>query len=427
MKFRDGYWLLQEGIQQIKQAEVWETENSAEKLTVYFSTKKVRDRGDTMGPMLTLELSSPLIDIIHVRAYHHKGAVNPPPYFDLLPDNPGAFSVRRKAFCEESSSDEGAYTVFSAGNLEVHIEPNGNCRFIRNGKKLTEIFGKFSGYYNWGKGAVDGAASYSPGGKAYMVQYLGLSVGEAVYGLGERFTALVKNGQSVDVWNEDGGTATEQAYKNVPFYITTNGYGVLVNNPGRASFEVASEIVGAVQFSVPGESIDYYVIAGNTMADVLSNYTSLSGKPALPPAWSFGLWLTTSFTTSYDEKTVNSFIDGMAQRKIPLSVFHFDCFWMKAYQWVDFEWDSEQFPDPAGMLKRLKDRGLKICVWINPYIGQKSAMFDEGAAKGRTYTAGQGTRRRDRRGRKAPLSALRGRRHAMRLPQRRKCRASAYT
>ncbi|HDI6083063.1 TPA: alpha-xylosidase, partial [Escherichia coli] len=107
-----------------------------------------------------------------------------------------------------------------------------------------------------------------------------------------------------------------------------------------------------------------------------------TGRPALPPAWSFGLWLTTSFTTNYDEATVNSFIDGMAERNLPLHVFHFDCFWMKAFQWCDFEWDPLTFPDPEGMIRRLKAKGLKICVWINPYIGQKSPVFKELQEKG---------------------------------------------
>ncbi|NUR02008.1 MAG: alpha-xylosidase, partial [Streptomyces sp.] len=99
-------------------------------------------------------------------------------------------------------------------------------------------------------------------------------------------------------------------------------------------------------------------------------------------AWSFGLWLSTSFTTSYDEETVTSFIEGMRQRELPLSVFHFDCFWMREFQWCDFEWDPRVFPDPEGMLARLKARGLRVCVWINPYIAQRSPLFAEGKALG---------------------------------------------
>ena len=85
-----------------------------------------------------------------------------------------------------------------------------------------------------------------------MHEQLGLGVGEHVYGLGERFGAFVKNGQSVDIWNEDGGTASEQAYKNVPFYLSDAGYGVFVDHPGRVSFEVGSEAVSRTQFSVAG-------------------------------------------------------------------------------------------------------------------------------------------------------------------------------
>ncbi|MCR4808129.1 MAG: alpha-xylosidase, partial [Lachnospiraceae bacterium] len=104
--------------------------------------------------------------------------------------------------------------------------------------------------------------------------------------------------------------------------------------------------------------------------------------PALPPAWSFGLWLSTSFTTDYNEETTSSFIQGMADRDIPLSVFHFDCFWMKEFHWCDLDWDERVFPDVKGMLGRYHDRGLKICCWINPYVAQGNDFFREGAKNG---------------------------------------------
>jgi len=216
----------------------------------------------------------------------------------------------------------------------------------------------------------------------YMSQQLSLGVGELVYGLGERFGPLVKNGQSIDMWNADGGTSSEQAYKNIPFYVTNRGYGVLVDHPGHVSFEVGSEAVESVQFSVRGEHLQYYVIAGDDPAGVLERYTALTGRPPEVPAWSWGLWLSTSFTTPYDEATITGFIDGMEERGLPLSVFHFDCFWMREFSWCDFEWDARVFPDPEGMLARLHDRGLKVCVWINPYIAQRSALFEEGKRRG---------------------------------------------
>ena len=112
-------------------------------------------------------------------------------------------------------------------------------------------------------------------------------------------------------------------------------------------------------------------------------YTALTGRPALPPAWSFGLWLSTSFTTDYDEATVTRFIDGMAERDLPLSVFHFDCFWMREFHWCDFEWDPRRLPRPGRACSPgCKERGLRICVWINPYIAQRSPLFDGGRRHG---------------------------------------------
>ena len=184
------------------------------------------------------------------------------------------------------------------------------------------------------------------------------------------------------MWNEDGGTSSELAYKNIPFYLSNRNYGVLVNDSGPVSFEICSEAVTKVQFSLPGQRLDFMVIGAPDRKGVLERYTGLSGRPSLPPAWTFGLWLTSSFTTSYDEKTVTGFVEGMAERNIPLSVFHFDCFWMKENEWCGFEWDESQFPDVEGLLSRMHDKGLKVCVWINPYLGQKSPVFEECAEKG---------------------------------------------
>lgn len=130
--------------------------------------------------------------------------------------------------------------------------------------------------------------------QGYMLTGLDLGVGEKVYGLGERFGPLVKNGQTIDIWNEDGGTSSELAYKNIPFYISSKGYGVFVNHPGKVSLEVQSERTTRVNISVPGEEIEYFVVYGATPKDILNRYTALTGRPALVPSWSYNLWLTTS-------------------------------------------------------------------------------------------------------------------------------------
>jgi alpha-D-xyloside xylohydrolase len=172
------------------------------------------------------------------------------------------------------------------------------------------------------------------------------------------------------------------AYKSIPFYLSSKNYGVLVDQLDHVSFEVQSDRMTKVSMSVPGEKIKIYVFIGASPKDVLSRYTAFTGRPPLPPDWSYGLWLSTSFLTSYDEQTVTGYIDRMRDTDIPVSVFHFDCFWMRAHHWCDFEFDPKYFPDPRGFLERLHQRGIKVCVWINPWVGQASRLFAEGDEKG---------------------------------------------
>ncbi|MYT84593.1 MULTISPECIES: alpha-xylosidase [unclassified Streptomyces] len=366
MKFTDGFWLMREGVRASYATEIRDLRVEESRFTAFAAVKRVAARGDTLNtPLLTVECFSPAEGVIGVRATHHAGKAWRGPDFALFPGDGTAPAPRTRR--------DGTVTELTSGPLTLRTDGDGpwGLTFLGpDGRRLT------------GVGPKGTAFATTPDGCHHMIAQLVLDVGENIYGLGERFTPYVKNGQTVDIWQADGGTSSEQAYKNVPFYLSSRGYGVFVNHPGKVSFEVGSESVGQVQFSVEDQSLEYFVVAGPTPKDVLARYTALTGRPALPPAWSFGLWLTTSFCTSYDEATVTSFVDGMAERGIPLSVFHFDCFWMREYQWSDFLWDPEVFPDPEGMLARLKARGLRVSMWINPYIAQKSALFAEGAERG---------------------------------------------
>lgn len=364
MKFTKGYWQIRDEITPLYAIEYGDSKIGENSLTVYAPAKHIEKRGDCLNlGMLTVSLSSPMENVIKVSVSHFEGTQYKGPFAEITDENP--------AIHIEETEEE---IIYRTGETKAVIDkrPNswGIC-FYDGDRKLTN-----TGFHNMA------CMSNGDSGRRFMVEQLALDVDELVYGLGERFTPFVKNGQIVEMWNEDGGTASEIAYKNVPFYITNKGYGILLDNEGDASFEIASEKVERVQFSVEGERLDYYVINGGTPKGTIQTYTELTGKPALPPAWSFGLWLSTSFTTDYDEATTSSFIQGMADRDIPLHVFHFDCFWMEAYEWCNFTWDQKTFPDPKEMLKRYHDRGLKICVWINPYIAQKSPLFAEGIKQG---------------------------------------------
>ncbi|MUT67582.1 alpha-xylosidase [Paenibacillus sp. NEAU-GSW1] len=363
MKFTDGNWMIREQYQVLSAVQAHDFEERNGTLTAYASPRPILSRANMLDTMLlTVQFHSPIPGVIGVKLIHHMGVADHGPAFELTRETGNHVTIEE--------TEEAA--ILTSGSLSVRIRkgPEWAVDFYRGEERIT--------------GSAQRSMAYITEGKqqSFVREELDLGVGEWVYGLGERFTPFVKNGQVVDIWNKDGGTSSEQSYKNIPFYVTNKGYGVFVNHPELVSFEVASEKVKKVQFHVTGESLEYFVIDGPTIKDVLGKYTALTGKPSLPPAWTFGLWLTTSFTTNYDEATVNSFVDGMAERDLPLHVFHFDCFWMRDFHWTDFKWDERVFPDPVGMLSRLKEKGLKICVWINPYIAQRSRLFEEGKKNG---------------------------------------------
>lgn len=281
----------------------------------------VRGRYDTLNlPTFNVDITTPAEGVIRVRAEHWQGAIEYPG-FPLNADKPGNrdyVSVAAHGNGDGEVGVNGADVTLTTGGLTAKVVKGSpwNLTFLgEDGKVLTKSEGKSLARFKLGAESnvtaqpvgefgvtMDGSARDES--DVFIAIQLHLSVGEDVYGLGERFGAYVKNGQSVDIWNEDGGTASEQGYKDIPFYMTSNGYGVLVNNRGHVSFEIGSE---------------------NT------------------------------------EATINSFIDGMAERDIPLAAFHYDCYWMREFHWCDFEWDKRFFGDIESTLKRLhEDKGYLV-------------------------------------------------------------------
>lgn len=323
MKFTNGYWMIRDGVDALYAREAYElaADATTESLNVLAPTSVVRGRYDTLNlPTFNVDITTPAEGVIRVCAEHWQGATEYPG-FPLNADEPGNrdyVTVQANGNGDGEVGVNGADVTLTTGGLTVKVVKGApwNLTFIgEDGKVLTESAGKSLGRFKLGAESnvtaqpvsefgvtMDGSARDES--DVFIAIQLHLSVGEDVYGLGERFGAYVKNGQSVDIWNEDGGTASEQGYKDIPFYMTSNGYGVLVNNRGHVSFEIGSE---------------------NT------------------------------------EATIKSFIDGMAERDIPLAAFHYDCYWMREFHWCDFEWDKRFFGDIESTLKRLhEDKGYLV-------------------------------------------------------------------
>ncbi|KAA1471237.1 alpha-glucosidase [Dentipellis sp. KUC8613] len=399
MKFNDGFWLLKSGVKAYYGLQVVQAKADGDGYDLQVSTRPRRHRGDTLGgPVLSIRVHSPTEGVIGVRIDHFRHA-DPQPSIPLFPDAPPIPSVSLSRGTSGSEPSQSTYTLSTAG-LTAEITSNPYTITFKSSKRtLTFAGAKHQAIYDVPhKWTLNTAANSSclaqdpssnpaqeraPEYVRYVHSELNLSPGELIYGLGEQFGAFVKNGQSVSVWNRDGGTSSDQAYKCVPFYMTNRGYGVFINHPGEVEVEAGSEKVSRVGVSVAGESLEYFVIYGQTPLEILERYTRMTGRPALLPSWTFGLWLSTSFLTSYDSKTVAGFLQGMQDRKCNVRVFHLDCFWMKQYEWCSFTFDPDNFPNPEKYLSEIKEKyGVKICVWINPYISQLSPIFDEGVKGG---------------------------------------------
>ncbi len=382
MKINDGFWMTESGYNITYATQICSASDTGDSFTLIASGRWIHNRGMTLeGPLIAVTYSSPRENCIKVSIEHFRGVPETLPRFEIKSDSSFTPTLRR--------TENGGYELIS-GRTKVNSGAVGaewNVVFTYGEKLLTKCGWRSTSMIteNSCHAAVrrnfeqnrQFFAKADNGTDTYMREMLGLSTGEYIYGFGEKFTPFVKNGQTVKIWNNDGGTCTEQSYKSVPFCVSSRGYGVFAAHPELTEFEVATENVSKLAFSVQGEKLEYFIFGGETVADVISGYTALTGRPALPPAYTFGLWLSTSFTTNYDEATVTSFIDEMEKRELPLDVFHFDCFWMKEFQWCGFEWDRDMFPDPKAMIQRLKARGLKICLWINPYISQQASCFEE--------------------------------------------------
>ena len=205
---------------------------------------------------------------------------------------------------------------------------------------------------------------------------------EHFYGFGEKFTNFDKRGQWLAMWNDDAhGVNTERAYKNVPFFVSSKGYGLFVDSVTYVNFDMGATSHAHFNLLVPDSALDYYFVAGPDPEAVIRRYAELVGRPILPPKWAFGLWVSSSFTQDNAAAAIER---GrmLREHEIPSDVLHLDTYWQRFGNWSDLEWNRDAFPDPQSMIQDIKALDFKLCLWINPYLGCESARFGEAEEKG---------------------------------------------
>jgi alpha-D-xyloside xylohydrolase len=213
-----------------------------------------------------------------------------------------------------------------------------------------------------------------------------LKSGEHLYGLGERFNAFDLRGKRHVLQAADaiGSNSSVRSYKPVPFLLSSAGYGVFINTASRVLFDARGDRC----LTVCSGPLDMWIVNG-TPKEIITEYTDLTGRPPLIQKWALGLWVSRCMYPS--RRYVEHVVDAMREEEIPCDVVSLDPLWMKHRLFclrdcMNFEWDEKRFPNPGQMIGQFAEKGIKICLWINPYIPLLLPIFREAKSKGYLIT-----------------------------------------
>jgi alpha-D-xyloside xylohydrolase len=215
-----------------------------------------------------------------------------------------------------------------------------------------------------------------------------LSPGEKLFGCGESFTRLDKRGQRVVLWTNDAnGVENERMYKPVPFFLSSRGYGMFVHTTAPATFDMGASFQASNALLLGDDEADVFVFLGSPK-DVLDEYTKLTGKPPMPPLWSFGVWM--SRISYFSEDETRAVAAKLRENRIPSDVIHLDTGWFETDWRTDYEFSKTRFKDPAKMIADLKSQGFRVSLWQLPYFVPKNRLFPEILEKGLFVRDGKG-------------------------------------
>lgn len=236
-----------------------------------------------------------------------------------------------------------------------------------------------------------------------------LQKGEQLYGFGLNFQTVRQRGKILTLRVDHyGGKDNGRTHAPVPFYLSDLGYGILINSAryltvyagtaARKDSENAPEprdrntdkewssrpYSDAVEILVPAAGVEVYLFAGPTTLDVVRRYNLFCGGGVLPPRW--GLGFTQRVHKMYTAEQVKNEAAEFEKRQYPLDFIGLEPGWQtKAYP-CTFEWDASRFPDPAGFIRDMADRGVKVNLWTNPYVSPDSPIYKDIAPYSGSHT-----------------------------------------
>ena len=216
----------------------------------------------------------------------------------------------------------------------------------------------------------------------HIASYKTLKSDEQFFGLGEKTGTLNRRGKSYKMWNSDQpcyGVNEDPLYKSIPFFMSTNRYGIFFDNTYKTEFKFGSESDDYYSFEAPVGEMIYYFMYGNDYKQIIQNYIALTGKPIMPPKWALGFSQCRGNYTA--EKQAKDIAAEFRKRKIPCDIIYQDIGWVEGLQ--DFNWKKNNYQNPKQMLKELGDQGFKMIISQDPVISQANKkQWNEADSKG---------------------------------------------
>jgi len=170
------------------------------------------------------------------------------------------------------------------------------------------------------------------------------------------------------------GVQNYRQYKAVPFFLSSNGYGMFVHTSAPVTFDFGHDFDQHTVIYTGDEVMDLFVFVGRPK-EVLSEYTALTGRSPVPPLWSFGLWM--SRITYKAEAEVRDVAAKLRRYLIPSDVIHLDTGWFETDWQSNYEFSTTRFTNPRAMIADLGHLGFHISLWQYTYFTRKNKIWSE--------------------------------------------------
>ncbi|QGZ39432.1 alpha-glucosidase/oligosaccharide 4-alpha-D-glucosyltransferase [Pseudoduganella flava] len=207
---------------------------------------------------------------------------------------------------------------------------------------------------------------------------------EALYGAGARAVGMNRRGHRFQLYNKAHygyGNRSELLNFTIPVALSSKKYALHFDNPQTGWLDFDSRRDGTLTYETSGGRKTYQVVAGDAWADIMANYTSLTGRQPLPPRWAFGNFA--SRFGYHTEAEVRDTVKRFQDDKIPLDAVVLDLYWFgKEVKGTmgNLAWDKQSFPNPEGMLRDLKQQGVNTVVITEPFVVTTSQRWQEAVA-----------------------------------------------